>query len=339
MGPPKHKWTAEEEAAIKAGIAKYGAGKWSIILKDPEFSTILHLRSNVDLKDKWRNIHVMTSGVGSRQRSRPGVKNVQPTTKHVAISVTLSTVVDSDVKIADPKPLEITSETLSTGGPKKPISRLDDHILEAITNLKEPCGSKRTAIAKQIEEQYLAPPNFERLLAANLKLLTDNGKLIKVNHQYRIALSSPLHDVKDPSPLLLDGRKDFPGAETNGSKVLTSSLLLDEKKDPPRAETNGNKVLTSSLLLERKKDPPRVEKNGYKVLTKADIDAELEKMRSMTPQEAAAAAAHAVKEAEAAIAEAEEAAREAEDAEREAEAAQKYAEAAKRAMKCRTLCT
>lgn len=69
----------------------------------------------------------MTSGVGSRQRSGAGVKNIQPTTKHVDISVTLSTVVDSDVKIVDPKPLEITSETLSTGGPKKPISRL--HLL------------------------------------------------------------------------------------------------------------------------------------------------------------------------------------------------------------------
>lgn len=50
MGVPKQKWTSEEEAALKAGIAKYGPGKWSTILKDPEFSSVLHLRSNVDLK-------------------------------------------------------------------------------------------------------------------------------------------------------------------------------------------------------------------------------------------------------------------------------------------------
>lgn len=50
MGAPKQKWTSEEEAALKAGIAKHGAGKWRTILKDPEFSSILCLRSNVDLK-------------------------------------------------------------------------------------------------------------------------------------------------------------------------------------------------------------------------------------------------------------------------------------------------
>lgn len=50
MGAPKQKWTAEEEAALKAGVAKYGVGKWSTILKDPEFATVLRSRSNVDLK-------------------------------------------------------------------------------------------------------------------------------------------------------------------------------------------------------------------------------------------------------------------------------------------------
>lgn len=50
MGAPKQKWTAEEEAALKAGIARYGVGKWSTILKDPEFSGVLRSRSNVDLK-------------------------------------------------------------------------------------------------------------------------------------------------------------------------------------------------------------------------------------------------------------------------------------------------
>lgn len=37
MGVPKQKWTAEEEAALKSGITKYGTGKCSTILKDPEF--------------------------------------------------------------------------------------------------------------------------------------------------------------------------------------------------------------------------------------------------------------------------------------------------------------
>lgn len=68
------------------------------------------------------------------------------------------------------------------------------------------------------------------------------------------------------------------------------------------------------------------------LLTKAKIDAELEKMKSMSAEEAAAAAARAVAEAEAAIAEAEAAAREAEEAEAEAEAAQCFADAAQKAL-------
>ncbi|CAI9786270.1 unnamed protein product [Fraxinus pennsylvanica] len=47
---------AEEEAALRAGVLKHGPGKWRTILKDPEFSGVLCSRSNLDLKDKWRNI-------------------------------------------------------------------------------------------------------------------------------------------------------------------------------------------------------------------------------------------------------------------------------------------
>lgn len=56
MGAPKQKWTADEEAALKAGVIKHGAGKWRTILTDPEFSSILHLRSNVDLKVSFGNL-------------------------------------------------------------------------------------------------------------------------------------------------------------------------------------------------------------------------------------------------------------------------------------------
>lgn len=50
MAPFKLKWTAKEEAALRNGIIKHGVGKWSDILKDPEFSSDLLARSNVDLK-------------------------------------------------------------------------------------------------------------------------------------------------------------------------------------------------------------------------------------------------------------------------------------------------
>eukprot|EP00873_Tetraselmis_striata_P010869 jgi/Tetstr1/431133/TSEL_020847.t1 len=56
MGAPKQKWTEEEEAALRAGVVKYGVGKWRAIQKDPGFKTALSSRTNVDLKDKWRNL-------------------------------------------------------------------------------------------------------------------------------------------------------------------------------------------------------------------------------------------------------------------------------------------
>lgn len=91
------------------------------------------------------------------------------------------------------------------------------------------------------------------------------------------------------------------------------------------------------LLLEDKQDPSIAEKNGVNILTKSQVDVGLKKIRGMTAQEAASAAAKAVAEAETAIAAAEEAAREAEAAEAEAEAAQVFAKAAMKALKYKTV--
>ena len=85
----------------------------------------------------------------------------------------------------------------------------------------------------------------------------------------------------------------------------------------------------------RQRVSPRFDRDDFNILTKSQIDLELARMRTMTTQEAAAAAARAVAEAEAAIVEAEEAAREAEVAEADAEAAQAFAEAAMKTLKGR----
>ncbi|XP_056176580.1 telomere repeat-binding factor 1 isoform X2 [Syzygium oleosum] len=294
MGAPKQKWTAEEEAALKAGVIKHGAGKWRTILTDTEFSAILQMRSNVDLKDKWRNINV-TAIWGSRQKARLALKKNQLTPKHDSNPLALATV-RNDEEILDATPL--ASETINNANPKERIKRLDNLIIEAITNLKDPSGSDRAAIAAYIEgfhmqDQYLAPPNLKKLLSTKLKIMIANGKLIKVKHRYRIA----------QNPKTMEARK--------GS--------------------------SRSILEGRPKDSFKGDKREVKIFTKSQIDAELLRMKSMTAQEAAAAAAKAVAEAEAAIAEAEEAAREAEAAEAEAEAAHIFAQAAMNALKCGTL--
>ncbi|KAG8373843.1 hypothetical protein BUALT_Bualt11G0067400 [Buddleja alternifolia] len=284
MGAPKQKWTPEEEAALKAGIHKYGLGKWSTILKDPEFNAVLRSRSNVDLKDKWRNLNCMANGLGSRHRSSVAHKSSQLPTKHDEDATTRSLVVEKDPIVVDVVPVAAPSESSQDASSRKQIPRLDDLILEAITKLKEPRGSSRQTIAQYIEDRQSAPSDFERTLAASLKLLTENGRLVKVKHQYRIAPRSLSSNIGKESPLLL----------TNGAKIGHS-------------------------------EPQR---NGIVILTKAQVDAELERMKSMSAEEAAAAAARAVAEAEAAIAAAEAAAREAEEAEAEAEASNCFAHAA-----------
>ncbi|KAI3808516.1 hypothetical protein L1987_24467 [Smallanthus sonchifolius] len=196
------------------------------------------------------------------------------------------------MQICLPDPPTALAETLQNGSSKTPMPRLDSLILETIANRKESRGSSFAAIAEYIEEKHSAPPNFEKLLKAELNSLTDSEKLIKVNHRYRIAPSSNLDLKKNQSPLHL---------EVNQESCPMSTI---------------------------------------KILTKAEIDAELEKMRSMTPQQAAAMAVKAVAEAEAAILEAERAAREAETAEADAKLAKVFAAAAAmRALKQTTLCT
>ncbi|XP_021666348.1 telomere repeat-binding factor 2 isoform X1 [Hevea brasiliensis] len=301
MGAPKQKWTAEEEAALKAGVLKHGTGKWRTILVDPEFSAILRLRSNVDLKDKWRNINV-TAIWGSRQKAKLALKKSAQTPKRDDNPKALSVIVQGNEEIVDAKPIAISSGTPRNVGSKELLARLDNLILEAITTLKEPSGTDRASIASYIEEKYCAPSNLRKLLAGKLKLLAANGKLVKfccnrpivhwVKHKYRIA----------PSSTVSEGRRNTP------------HLLAEGKQ----------------------KDSSKSEKSNTKILTKSLVDQELSKIRGMTALEAAAAAAKAVAEAEAAIAEAEEAAREAEAAEAEAEAAQVFAKAAMKAFKYRT---
>ncbi|XP_038974500.1 single myb histone 6-like [Phoenix dactylifera] len=115
-------------------------------------------------------------------------------------------------------------------------------------------------------------------------------------------------------------------------KALTASGKLIKVKRKYRIAPSSSFSLgkNSNLLLPdgKRRESSGLEKDDVKPLTKSQVDAELARMRNLTAQEAAAAAAQAVAEAEAAMAEAEEAAREAEAAEADAEAAQAFAEAA-----------
>lgn len=101
---------------------------------------------------------------------------------------------------------------------------------------------------------------------------------------------------------------------------------------PMSTPSDSRRNLSLPLLDSRQRIFPKIDRDDMTMLSTSQIDLELARMRNMTPQEAAAAAAQAVAEAEEAIAEAEEAGREAEAAEADAEAAQAFSVAAKKTL-------
>ncbi|XP_010556012.1 PREDICTED: telomere repeat-binding factor 1-like [Tarenaya hassleriana] len=254
MGAPKQKWTSEEEAALKAGVIKHGAGKWRTILKDPEFSGVLYLRSNVDLKDKWRNMSVMANGWGSREKSRLAVKRIVSLPKHEENPLSITTTMQSDEEIADPKPIfSIGSALQIAAAPRRPNVRLDNLIMEAITTLKEPGGSNKTTIHAYIEEQYHAPPDFKRLLSSKLKYLTTCGKLTKVKRKYRIPLTTLSHDRRR-NLKTFTGRKRISSVTSPRTDRDEVNILTRSQIDLELARMKSMDVQEATAVAERASD-------------------------------------------------------------------------------------
>lgn len=177
-GVVKQKWTAEEEAALRAGVRKYGAGKWRAIQKDANYGACLVSRSNVDLKDKWRNMSVSANGLGSREKAARilAAKMKQVGTNQSQGELGLEPKVSNAVF------------TTATAKDKKLLGvRFDHLILEAVVKLKDSSGGNKGEIASYMENHYTVPANFRRLLATKLKLLTQQGKLTKMRRNYSIA--------------------------------------------------------------------------------------------------------------------------------------------------------
>ncbi|KAH9288123.1 hypothetical protein KI387_032240, partial [Taxus chinensis] len=199
MGAPKQKWTHEEESALREGVEKYGPGKWRAILKDPNWSSCLASRSNVDLKDKWRNMSVTANGWGSREKARLALKRITHNARHPGKQIALSSLSNGNTDaILDVKPLTSVKPYIQSSHTKKLMPRLDNLILDSISCLKDPNGSSKSTIAMYIEERHAAPPNFRRLLSSKLKSLTACGKLVKIRQNYMLNGRFPLSEEKSP---------------------------------------------------------------------------------------------------------------------------------------------
>jgi len=216
MGAPKQKWTSEEEGALKAGVEKYGAGKWRTIQKDPEFGRCLAARSNVDLKDKWRNMSVSAGGQGSRDKVKtPRVKAIAslPYSSVTAESTTVFSIEATPSTTPD----NLISPKSSSNG-KNHSPRYDGMILEALTIMQDPNGIDIATIASFMEERHELPTNFKRMLGPKLRRLVAREKVMKIHNSYKL--------------------KDMPSTTEVISEVLGSPIPVDNSMQYSSAFSN-----------------------------------------------------------------------------------------------------
>ncbi|CAL5437987.1 unnamed protein product [Camellia sinensis] len=179
MGNPKQKWTSEEEEALRAGVAKHGTGKWKNIQKDPEFNHFLYSRSNIDLKDKWRNMSVSANSQGSREKSRTTKAKANPDAPATPLpnAPTSTSITPAANGASADAVMDDSSKCLLDG---KTASKLyNAMIYEALSTLKDPNGSDTSAIVGFIEQRHEVPQNFRRLLSSRLRRLVAQDKLEK----------------------------------------------------------------------------------------------------------------------------------------------------------------
>uniref|UniRef100_A0A0E0N1G4 Uncharacterized protein n=1 Tax=Oryza rufipogon TaxID=4529 RepID=A0A0E0N1G4_ORYRU len=188
MGAPKQKWTSEEEEALRRGVLKHGPGKWRTIQKDPEFSPVLSSRSNIDLKDKWRNLSFSASGLGSRDKLKvPRIKG----------------------------PSSSTSPSSQT-----PLLVLPPNKVAEASPSADPEKSSQ-------DQRHEVQANFRRLLTAKLRRLIAAKKIEKIDRSYRITESYAAkvsQANKSPSPKK-DPAKPLKASQNLGSFAGTSPAL------------------------------------------------------------------------------------------------------------------
>lgn len=240
MGNQKLKWTGEEEEALRAGIERHGAGKWKNILRDPDFSHQLSNRSNIDLKDKWRNLCVA-----------PGtqfVKDKPRTTKVKEEGVTLASSVSPTAATPPPHANNSSSSSPATTSLPRTASsefgvdnfvvdnknapRYDAMIFEAISELADANGSDVGSIFSFIEPRHEVPPTFRRVLSSRLRRLAAQGKLSKVSN------SKPL----------LNFYKLPDGSET--IRTTTPTPKLKETNVKPRQSYNQPPSVSQQMIEE-----------------------------------------------------------------------------------------
>ncbi|XP_027906137.1 telomere repeat-binding factor 4-like isoform X3 [Vigna unguiculata] len=183
MGNQKQKWTQDEEDALIAGVEKHGPGKWKNILKDPQFAPFLTSRSNIDLKDKWRNLSVSNGSQGSKDKPRAPKLKALPAPPSATTSAATTATPQNAASAPQNAPSDaaVPDSSLNDQDVKNP-PRYNAMVFEALSALKDNNGSDLNAIVSFIEQKHQVPQNFRRALSTRLRRLVSQGKLEKSKH-------------------------------------------------------------------------------------------------------------------------------------------------------------
>ncbi|CAL0335037.1 unnamed protein product [Lupinus luteus] len=196
MGNQKQKWTADEEDALHRAVQKYGVGQWRNILKDPDFAPFLTSRSNINLKDKWRNMNVSNGQGGPKDKSKtPKAILASASTPAPSSALVISSV---PVSVAAPLCVVPVDDTSSNAEDSKIPPRYNALVFEALSAIKDANGSDANAISDFIKQNHKVPTNFRRALSTRLKRLVSQGKIEKVQNGYRMKKAPS--GAKSPSP-------------------------------------------------------------------------------------------------------------------------------------------
>ncbi|KAL3655573.1 hypothetical protein CASFOL_001359 [Castilleja foliolosa] len=268
MGNRKLKWRSEEEEALMAGIAKHGVGRWKNILVDPQFMSVLANRTNVDLKDKWRNV-----GVNHGQAQAIGANAVTPR-KGKATSTSASVVTD---QTKNPAPvLSLPKDNSSDNPPKSPqgIKNAPNYramIIEAISTIKDNDGSDTGAILGFIEKKYEVPKGFRKSLSSKLRRLALQGTLEKIEKRYKIQSAAMGTDTATPK------QKDVRSMSLQNCRLTISAESLEDA-----AKTAAHKIAEaenkSFVAAEAVKESERVSQMAE------DADAVLMRLKEIFEQ-------------------------------------------------------
>ncbi|KAF8111282.1 hypothetical protein N665_0076s0264 [Sinapis alba] len=233
MGNQKLKWTGEEEEALRAGIEKHGAGKWKNILRDPDFADQLTNRSNIDLKDKWRNLCVAPGTQCSKDKTRTtkvkeegvSLASVSPTPPPNNANSSSSSPATTSLPRTASSDFSVDNSVVADN---KNAPRYDAMIFEAISELADANGSDVGSIFSFIEPRHEVPPTFRRVLSSRLRRLAAQGKLSKLLNFYKLPDGSETTRTPPTPKLLKETNIIKPRQSYNQPPPSVSQEMIDE---------------------------------------------------------------------------------------------------------------